>query len=34
MRDLGEAARHKVLDSDEFQWDHTADETERILVAL
>ncbi|MEX0666562.1 MAG: glycosyltransferase family 4 protein [Acidimicrobiia bacterium] len=34
VRELGEAARRKVIDSDEFRWDHTADETERILVAL
>jgi glycosyltransferase involved in cell wall biosynthesis len=31
---LGEAGRHKVLESDEFQWDRAASETERILVAL
>jgi glycosyltransferase involved in cell wall biosynthesis len=31
---LGEAARHRLLESDEFQWDRAADETERILVAL
>ena len=31
---LAEAGRHRVLESDEFQWDHAADETERIMVAL
>jgi glycosyltransferase involved in cell wall biosynthesis len=33
-RALGDAGRRRVLESDEFQWDHTANETERILVAL
>jgi glycosyltransferase involved in cell wall biosynthesis len=33
-RALGEAGRRKVLETDEFRWDHAADETERILVAL
>jgi glycosyltransferase involved in cell wall biosynthesis len=33
-RKLGDAGRRHVLDSDEFQWSHTADETERILVSL
>jgi len=32
--DLGAAGRRKVLDSDEYQWDRAADETEQILVAL
>jgi glycosyltransferase involved in cell wall biosynthesis len=33
-RELGDAGRRRVLESDEFQWDHTADDTERILVSL
>ncbi len=31
---LGEQARHRVLDSGEYTWDHVATETEKILVAL
>ena len=33
-RELGDAGRRRVLESGEFSWDHAADETERILVAL
>lgn len=31
---LGEKARDRVLEADEFRWDHVADETERILLSL
>ena len=31
---LGAAAQTKILESDEFQWDRAADETEKLLVSL